>query len=56
MVTGMTSSTLSTMKGLRMSGMTDIVGNMLQRSRENELKAASGFRWWEIGAMMMGES
>ncbi|OJJ95656.1 hypothetical protein ASPACDRAFT_1875772 [Aspergillus aculeatus ATCC 16872] len=53
---GMTSSTLSAMKSLRMSGLMRKVMGILQQARENELKAAAGFRWWEIGAMMMGES
>ncbi|RAH78385.1 ABC multidrug transporter [Aspergillus japonicus CBS 114.51] len=51
---GITSSTLSAMKSLRMSGLMRKVMGILQQARENELKVAAGFRWWEIGAMMMG--
>ncbi|PYH86149.1 P-loop containing nucleoside triphosphate hydrolase protein [Aspergillus uvarum CBS 121591] len=42
---GMTTSTLSAMKSLRMSGLMRKVMGILQQTRENELKAATGFRW-----------
>ncbi|TVY81873.1 ABC transporter FUM19 [Lachnellula suecica] len=49
-----TSHTLSSMRGVKMSGLADKLGDILQNLRIVELKTAAVYRWWELAAMTAG--
>ncbi|KAK2008949.1 ABC transporter [Colletotrichum eremochloae] len=45
---GLTSNVISNMKHLRISGITDVVGNFVQRMRVEEMQIGNQFRWITI--------
>ncbi|CAH0058842.1 unnamed protein product [Clonostachys solani] len=49
-----TSRTLSSMRGIKVSGFTNTLIDVIQSLRGAELEAASKFRWWQVGALVMG--
>lgn len=49
-----TTQSLSSVKELRMSGLTHMVMDMIQALRDSELASAAKYRWFEISAMIMG--
>ncbi|VUC23751.1 unnamed protein product [Clonostachys rosea] len=49
-----TSRTLSSMRGIKVSGFANTLIDVIQSLRGVELQAASKFRWWQVGAMVMG--
>lgn len=49
-----TTHTLSSMRGVKMSGLAPKLSGMIQSMRASELQAAAKFRWWQVGALVMG--
>ncbi|KAK7215079.1 hypothetical protein V2G26_003082 [Clonostachys chloroleuca] len=49
-----TSRTLSSMRGIKVSGFANTLIDAIQSLRGEELQAASKFRWWQVGALVMG--
>uniref|UniRef100_A0A8H7KBA5 ABC transporter domain-containing protein n=1 Tax=Bionectria ochroleuca TaxID=29856 RepID=A0A8H7KBA5_BIOOC len=49
-----TNRTLSSMRGIKVSGFANTLIDVIQSLRSEELKAASKFRWWQVGALVMG--
>lgn len=46
---GMTSTMLSSMKNVKMMGLSEIMGLKIQEQRTHELKKATGYRWTVLG-------
>jgi ATP-binding cassette subfamily C (CFTR/MRP) protein 1 len=51
---GVTSSTISAMRAVKLSGLTEKLTDVIQGLRVGELEAAASFRWWLIGSLVMG--
>ncbi|KAM0812152.1 putative ABC transporter FUM19 [Seiridium cardinale] len=49
-----TTRTLSSMRGVKLSGLAGKLIDKIQDLRHAELHSAGKYRWWEIGAMVMG--
>jgi ABC-type multidrug transport system fused ATPase/permease subunit len=49
-----TTRTLSSMRGVKVSGLTGKLADSIQDLRDVELQAAAKFRWWDVGATAMG--
>lgn len=43
------------MRGVKISGLTESLSQIIQGMRKSELKAAASFRCWQVGALMMGD-
>lgn len=49
-----TSRTISSMRGVKITGLTAKLTDSIQDLRAAELQAAASFRWWQVGALIMG--
>ncbi|KAK2600118.1 hypothetical protein QQS21_005133 [Conoideocrella luteorostrata] len=49
-----TTRTLSSMRGVKITGLTTKLAGSIQDLRAAELQAAASFRWWQVGALIMG--
>ncbi|PHH92904.1 hypothetical protein CDD83_3735 [Cordyceps sp. RAO-2017] len=49
-----TSRTLSSIRSVKIIGLAPKLTDSIQRLRATELQAAASFRWWQVGALIMG--